>query len=328
MNIKKYQKGKPVTWFGGPDVVLNEQMPTFNLQSSEPQMLTVPIYSYWYGNQLLQVPQEEVEKAYGYHRNVMTPDVMPSPEELQKMLDKEVIFSQTDGDWKDRLKDDDYKTMFEIIPRSTIIFNDKVRALYDYHDYTKYRNDSDETSDISITAPNTDISKFIYGNVISNNALQEIARVSALRGQDPYDVLAHMLIESSGERIDMSTYFNTHDVISRQINPNLLDYYSEEINILKQLGIYDEKRIPTVSKLKAAFERFQNKRDAALKKVIVPESNIDAVALRMMLHGRDFNPAQKGSYSMWTDGYVKNSYLDMIDSAIQSLKTNMPNLFN
>jgi hypothetical protein len=46
----------------------------------------------------------------------------------------------------------------------------------------------------------------------------------------------------------------------------------------------------------------------------------------MLLHGRDFNPAQKG-YEFWDGTVVKHSYTDMMDSAIKSLKTHMPNLF-
>lgn len=51
----------------------------------------------------------------------------------------------------------------------------------------------------------------------------------------------------------------------------------------------------------------------------------------MQLHGRDFNPKQKG-LTLGDGTYmpkvtVRHNYLDMIDDGIKSLKENMPNLF-
>lgn len=185
----------------------------------------------------------------------------------------------------------------------------------------------DTSNIINITAPNTEISKFIFGNKISQDALNEIKRVAELRQQDPYDVLAHMLIEMSGSQtIRLGDYFNTHNVIKNQINPQLLNYFKDErLKQIKQFGIYNEdKKEYTAEEIKRAAEKMNTKRQNALKNIIVPESGIDAVALYMLLNGRDFNPVQKGYF----DGKVKNTYLDMIDSAIISLKENMPNLFN
>lgn len=298
----------------------------FNVVEEEPT-LALPVHNYW-ESKVLSLPQEEVERAYGFHRNVMVPEEMPTTEELQKMLDSEIVFSdfrEDINDWKDKLADDDLTSLYKLIDRDSEKFAYKVDDLYNYNDY-KF-SDFDDNDFTKITAPNTDISKFIFGNKVSNKALAEVARVSKLRGQDPYDVLAHMLIEASGSYIDMNEYFNTHDLFVKQINPNLLGIYSDEEQILKQLGIYNKDRKPTIKQVKKAFEKLQAKREEALNKIVIPESNIDAVALRMMLHGRDFNPAQKGFTHRWTNGTVKNSYLDMIDSAIASLKENMPDLF-
>ena len=51
----------------------------------------------------------------------------------------------------------------------------------------------------------------------------------------------------------------------------------------------------------------------------------------MQLHGRDFNPKQKG-LTLGDGTYmpkvtVRHNYLDMIDDGIKSLKENMPDLF-
>lgn len=186
----------------------------------------------------------------------------------------------------------------------------------------------DNSSLINISAPNTEIAKFIFGNKISEEAIKEIKRVSELRRQDPYDVLAHMLIEMSGRPLTTTQYYNTHDLLSRQINPRLLDYYKlERDKQLKQFGIYKEgKQNYSAEEILKAATKMKQQRNAALESLMVPESNIDAVALYMMLHGRDFNPAQKGAKN-YEGNTITNSYLDMIDSAIISLKENMPDLF-
>jgi hypothetical protein len=197
--------------------------------------------------------------------------------------------------------------------------------VHDAHKYSK--KPLDESELISITAPNTDISKFIFNNKISKDAIAEIIRVSKLRNQDPYDVLAHLLIEGSGKYpITTNEYFNTHDVISSQINPKFTQYYSQDREKqLKQFGIWQEGKTFTANEIYKAAEKFNTAREEAFKQVVIPQSDIDAVAVRMMKKGRDFNPAQKGYESY--NGKVKNSYLDMIDSAIESLKEHMPNLF-
>lgn len=192
-----------------------------------------------------------------------------------------------------------------------------------------YRSkDEDDSDRVKITATNTDISKFLFGNEVSVNALKEVKRVSELRSQDPYDVLAHMLIEQSGTGpITTSRYYNTHNVIRDQIPSKYTKYYRHDnTSQLKQLGIYNDKKSNyTDEEIEKAFSKLEKERNEYLDKVIIPESSIDAVALHMLLKGRDFNPAQKGFVD--ANGKVKHTYLEMVDSAIQSLKKNMPDLF-
>ena len=194
----------------------------------------------------------------------------------------------------------------------------------------------DNSEVVDITAPNTDIAKFIYGNKISKNAIEEIKRVSELRGQDPYDVLAHMLIEKSGPYpITMHNDFNVHNVVKDQIDSRLFRYYPDREKQIKQFGIYQEnKKEYTAEEIRKAAQRMKERRKVALESVIKPESTIDAVALHMLLNNRDFNPGQEGYTfrKIGPDGKAyeetaKHSYLDMIDSAISSLKENMPDLF-
>ena len=194
----------------------------------------------------------------------------------------------------------------------------------------------DNSEVIDITAPNTDIAKFIYGNKISKNAIEEIKRVSELRGQDPYDVLAHMLIEKSGPYpITMHNDFNVHNVVKDQIDSRLFRYYPDREKQIKQFGIYQEnKKEYTAEEIRKAAQRMNERRKIALESVVKPESTIDAVALHMLLNNRDFNPGQEGYtfHKIGPDGKayeetVKHSYLDMVDSAISSLKENMPDLF-
>ena len=164
------------------------------------------------------------------------------------------------------------------------------------------------------------------------NAIKESAKN---RQQDPYDILAHMLIEASGDTLKTNTNYNVHDVIAKQISPVLLRWYSDPTSQLKQMGVWQENKTFTAEDILKAGEKMDQRRNKALSEVEVPTSNVDAVALRMLLHGRDFNPAQKGHTAITinddgsiTEKTVKYSYLDMINSAINSLKTHMPNLFN
>ena len=284
--------------------------------------INIPMYTYWDGQTSLEVPLEEAERAFGFYRDVMPSEAIPSAEELQNIASKKIIFSDKDN-WKDHVNDDDVKSLFSIISDDT----QKFISSLPIHKNNYVKGDADLSDTINITAPNTDISKFIFGNKISKDAIKEISRVAKLRNQDPYDILAHMLIENSGSNpLTTHSYYNTHDVVRRQINPSLYNNYTDPDTILKQLGIYNGKNIPNINTIKRAYEKVQNKRNEAVKNLKVPESSIDAVALRMLLHGRDFNPAQKGLKVMF-EGEVKNTYLDMIDSAIKSLKENMPDLF-
>ena len=290
---------------------------------AEEILLTVPMYTAFDGYTEVKAPKQEVEKLYGFHENVMPTELMPSTEELQNKLNNEVIYSTKKDNWKDHIEDDDRNSLLNIIRSDSKAFR------FHLHDLTdKYRNSDPDTSEmISINAPNTDISKFIFGNKISKNSIEEIKRVAKLRNQDPYDILSHMLIEGSGYPITTDAFYNTNDVIKRQVNPSLYESYDTDENILKQLGIYNEEKTPSVNTIKKAYEKIKQKRENYKNSIQIPESTIDAVALRMLLHGRDFNPAQKGTTDFWTREKVKNSYLDMIDSAIGSLKENMPDLF-
>lgn len=101
------------------------------------------------------------------------------------------------------------------------------------------------------------------------------------------------------------------------------------------MGVWQEDKVFTAEDILKAGEKMNQRREKALSEVTVPTSNVDAVALRMQLHGRDFNPKQKGYTKIIinddgsrSEKTVKYSYLDMINSAINSLKTHMPNLFN
>jgi hypothetical protein len=103
------------------------------------------------------------------------------------------------------------------------------------------------------------------------------------------------LIEGSSDLPNTTVgYYNTHDVVSKQLDPSLFEYQQDTINALKQMGIYAPDKKFKEEVIKKYADRMNEKRIEALRKVIIPESTIDAVALRMLLHGRDFNPAQKG----------------------------------
>jgi hypothetical protein len=288
------------------------------------ESINVPMYTYRDRQTSLEVPLEEAERAFGFYRDVMPSEAIPSAEELQNIANEKIILSDIKDDWKDHVNDDDVESLFGIISDDTQRFIGSLLI----HSPSYIKGNKDVSDTINITAPNTDISKFIFGNKISKDAIEEISRVAKLRNQDPYDILAHMLIEVSGSNpLRTHSYYNTHDVIQRQINPSLYNNYTDPDTILKQLGIYNGKKIPNINVIKKAYEKVKTKRNEAIKNLKVPESSIDAVALRMLLHGRDFNPAQKGLKCVWAEGEVKNTYLDMIDSAIKSLKENMPDLF-
>ena len=86
----------------------------------------------------------------------------------------------------------------------------------------KYISPVDDSELIKITAPNTDKAKYIFGHKISKNLINDIRVAAIERDQDPYDVLAHVLIEGGGRydnTIQSHDYFNTHDLIQKQF-PN------------------------------------------------------------------------------------------------------------
>lgn len=259
------------------------------------------------------------KNTYSGIKNTQTPpmQIMPSDALLQG------LYQNTD------------KLGFErVVPAITTIEQVWEKADKEYDDFIDrlYSLDykepfTDDSERVTITAPNTTISKFIFNNKISKNALAEISRVSKLRNQDPYDVLAHMLIEGSGYDITTDTRYNTHDSLTGQIKPKYYNYFKDDrVKQLKQFGIWQKDKVFTVEEILKASEKFNKERDEQLNNVIRAQSYIDEVALRMLLKGRDFNPAQKG-YVNSKGEEVKNTYLDMIDSAITSLKENMPDLF-
>lgn len=204
-------------------------------------------------------------------------------------------------------------------------------AAYDlkFLDPTAWMKNKDTSDFVKITAPNTDTSKFIFGNKISKDAIAEIKRVAKLRNQDPYDILAHMLIEGSGEDpITKFDYANVHDINTIQLNPRFVNFVSQlPSDQLKNMGVYREDGIYNPMTILKAASKYMKDLSSAYNNVYVPTSNPDATSFRMQ-YGRDFNPAQKGYVDPFGAGEVKNTYLDMIDSAIGSLKQNMPNLFS
>lgn len=207
--------------------------------------------------------------------------------------------------------------------------------LEDKEEY-KYDAPVDDSEFIKITAPNTNKAKYIFGHKISKNLINDIRVAAIERNQDPYDVLAHVLIEG-GRRynapIRSHDYFNTHDLLQKQFPNKYLWQKFDKQSILKNLGIYrdDQNYKYTFDQIMNAGRKHDSERSKVLNNVIVPTSTADAVALHMQLHGRDFNPKQKGF--TFSDGIdmtkmtVKHSYLDMIDDGIKSLKENMPDLF-
>lgn len=202
-------------------------------------------------------------------------------------------------------------------------------------EYT-YSPQSDDSELVKITAPNTDRAKYIFGQNISKNLINDIKVAAIERNQDPYDILAHILIEGGGtynNAIRSHHYFNTHDVLQKQFPNKYIWQKFDKESILKNLGIYqdDQNYKYTFDQILKAGRKYDSERSKVLDNIIVPKSTADAVALHMQLHGRDFNPKQKG-FTVGDGTYVpkktiKHSYLDMIDDGIKSLKENMPDLF-
>ena len=301
---------------GGP-TENNWEIP-FSLEST-----TVPITKYDYytlAPEVVQIPIRDIKQKYAMAPELIALDEEVQIAELKERAAKEYSF----GVLSDVLNDIGNQERVNKRMLTNIYHNNQP-------DDFKYINSSevDTSPKIKITAPNTDISKFIYGNNISEEAIKEIKQVASKRSLDPYDILAHMLIESSGEfnGITRNSYFNTHDVLERHISPRLLDpNNSRNIEtLLRNLGVYNESRQYTNEEIRDYILDYGKQLQEALSNIEYPSSTIDAVGLRMSKFGRDFNPAQKGFKS--SKGEVKNSYLDMIDSAIASLKENMPDLF-
>ena len=284
---------------------------------------TVPITKYDYytlAPEAVQIPIRDIKQKYAMAPELIALDETSQIAELKERAAKEYSF----GVLPNVLNDIGNQERVNKTMLTNIYHNNQP-------DDFKYINSSevDTSPKIKITAPNTDISKFICGNNISEEAIKEIKQVASKRGLDPYDILAHMLIESSGEfnGITRNSYFNTHDVLERQISPRLLDSNNSRNieTLLRNLGVYNESRQYTNEEIRDYILDYGKQLQEAISNLEYPSSTIDAVGLRISKFGKDFNPAQKGFKS--NKGEVKNSYLDMIDSAITSLKENMPDLF-
>lgn len=186
--------------------------------------------------------------------------------------------------------------------------------------------EEDGSNIITLKAPNTDISKFVFNRNISENAINRISEVSKKRGVDPYDLLAHMLIEGNDNPLTTNSYYNTHHVIEGQLPGKYVSFTRNRKNRISNLGLDNNKEYSYKTLLEFA-DKWNDKANTYYdNNVIVPEDYIDAVAVYMSKINRDFNPKQKGYTS--EAGIVKNSYLDMIDSAIGSLKSTYPKLFD
>lgn len=184
-------------------------------------------------------------------------------------------------------------------------------------------NDAKSKGPVKLTAKNTDISKFLEGRTIDRAVLEKIKEVAENRNIDPYDILAHMLIE--GERnIGVGSYYNTHDVITRQFGNKFSPIRKMDLNTFKtHIGLDPNKKYKQ-EVIQNQLDKFMDAFNKKAASVIVPKDYIDAVAVRIATAGRDFNPAQKGWTNPETRQTVKNSYVDMIDSAIDSLKSTYP----
>lgn len=195
-----------------------------------------------------------------------------------------------------------------------------------FNDFYHSELEEDGSNIITLKAPNTDISKFVFNRNISENAINRISEVSEKRGVDPYDVLAHMLIEGNDNPLTTSSYYNTHNVIEGQLPGKYVSFTRNRKNRIANLGLDNNKEYSYKTLLEFA-DKWNDKANTYYdNNVIVPEDYIDAVAVYMSKINRDFNPKQKGYIS--EAGIVKNSYLDMIDSAIGSLKSTYPKLFD
>lgn len=317
MNLVFNKGGKLNKFVTGGPTKNNWEIP-FSLEST-----TVPITNYDYYTfvpEAVQIPISALKEKYA-----MAPELIARNDEEQLRELKERASKEYSYGIKSKILDN--------IGKQEEVNKSMLRSGYhnnqpDNYGYTA-ESEVDTSKRIKITAPNTNISKFIYGNTITEEALKEIKRVAFTRNLDPYDILAHMLIESSGNfgGITSNTYFNTHDVLERQINPKLLDTNNSRNieTLLKNLGVYDPAKQYTNEQIKDYILKYIKQLKEANANIEYPTSTIDAVGLRMSKFGRDFNPAQKGFKSDL--GEIKHSYLEMIDSAIASLKENMPDLF-
>lgn len=217
---------------------------------------------------------------------------------------KEAVINNYDYAFKNRLYND---------------YNHSTRGIDNY--------DVDSSKVITIKAPNTDISRFIYNRNISENAINRIAEVSKKRNIDPYDLLSHILIEGYHNPLTVNSYYNTHNIIKGQLPGKYSTFPNIRKDKISNLGLDNNKEYSYETLLKFA-DKWNDKANYYYdNNVIIPEDPIDAVAVYISKINRDFNPAQKGWTNSKTGKIVKNSYLDMIDSAISSLKSTYPNLF-
>ena len=231
-----------------------------------------------------------------------------------------------------------HKTNYNYYPATENALKEAVINNYDYDFknrlYNDFRHangfdnyDEDSSKVITIKAPNTDISKFIYNRNISENAINRIAEVSKKRNIDPYDLLSHILIEGNDNPLTVKSYYNTHNIMQGQLPGKYSTFSNIRKDKISNLGLDNNKEYSYETLLKFA-DKWNNKANYYYdNNVIIPEDPIDAVAVYISKINRDFNPLQKGWTNSKTGKIVKNSYLDMIDSAISSLKSTYPNLF-
>lgn len=186
-----------------------------------------------------------------------------------------------------------------------------------------YINSNGSEGSIKLSAKNTDISKFLEGRTIDKAVLDRVKEVAKERNVDPYDLLAHMLIEGDRD-LETGSRYNTHDVIRRQLGNRFGPVEKMDLDTFKtHIGLDPNKKYKQ-EVVQKQVDKFMNAFNDKLNNIIVPKDPVDAVAVRITTAGRDFNPAQKGWTNPETGKTVKNSYIDMIDSAIGSLKKAYP----
>lgn len=156
-----------------------------------------------------------------------------------------------------------------------------------------YINNGQSKGVVKLSAKNTDISKFLESRTVDKAVLDRIKEVAKERNVDPYDILAHMLIEGYRD-LKTGSYYNTHDVMSRQFGNQFNAVRKMDSDTFKtHIGLDPNKKYKQ-EVVQKQVDKFMNKFNDRLKSIVIPKDPIDAVAVRIATSGRDFNPAQKG----------------------------------